>query len=648
MSSQQPAVGNSSPPREAHGSLVHAEEENLFNIPQSEATGQKSTDMEEPPFLQQQVALQEQLCTRERSIQKLTLSLSLPPSIHKHTQFQSDWQAKLEQLQNQHKQESLQQQKEHIEQLRLLQAQIMNELRMNSSVTSEQAPSTSIRVSDAPSLRVSHSMDLIRESSSSPLSAVEGEKISEKSQGLSRAHSISDPQLSRITTSQTLSLNSSPVKAHSTNHTPVSSPPCATTKSPSQPMLEGGRAQGGQNQAERVDSSDFSAGHSFGFYQPATTTSSAALVRTSTTESLDQSSAATSIDASPIKLDDDQMKLTLSDVDDDDDNQSLNIIPRMSPQLKSIAVGGGSISSSMSPPKPPQRRLVWMESNQQSSTPAPSLSISTPATKLTVKTSPVAQSIVAPTPVYPAIQLSPMYSSAVSPHSIRLSPGNANVTLTSPSTFNRGSVVNESLSRATLMEKHKKHMDDLKLYYESELLHLRKKLDTLESDRTDPSATSTRRSLSPLSSSFTSTQRSPLPTTPKQSRQMYFPSSLMKGRSTRTPTGTGKEFDVHEHRVYLIITGDGNSSGGERSPSPSPAVASSMVNESELWMLQSENARLKGECSELRGRLDQGQREKHALEEQVKRLKEHTVRHQHIINMSLQELYKSHILRLGV
>ena len=65
---------------------------------------------------------------------------------------------------------------------------------------------------------------------------------------------------------------------------------------------------------------------------------------------------------------------------------------------------------------------------------------------------------------------------------------------------------------------------------------------------------------------------------------------------------------------------------GERSPSPGPAVASSMVNESELWMLQSENARLRGECSELRGKLDQGQREKHSLEEQVKRLKEHTVR----------------------
>ena len=86
-----------------------------------------------------------------------------------------------------------------------------------------------------------------------------------------------------------------------------------------------------------------------------------------------------------------------------------------------------------------------------------------------------------------------------------------------------------------------------------------------------------------------------------------------------------------------MITGEGTSSGGERSPSPgpTPAVASSMVNESELWMLQSENARLKGECSELRARLDQGQREKHSLEEQVKRLKEHTVSRKKILDALL-------------
>ena len=78
--------------------------------------------------------------------------------------------------------------------------------------------------------------------------------------------------------------------------------------------------------------------------------------------------------------------------------------------------------------------------------------------------------------------------------------------------------------------------------------------------------------------------------------------------------------------IIPIITGEGGSSGGERSPSPGPAaVASSMVNESELWMLQKENTRLKGECSELRGQLDQGKRERRTLEEQVKRLNEHTV-----------------------
>ena len=440
----------------------------------------------------------------------------------------------------------------------------MSELRENSTTTSEQAPpGSSIRVSSSPSPGVSHSMDLMRESStcSSPISTVEGgEKISnsEKSKGLTRAHSMSDPQLSlTATTSQTISLNLSPVKAHSSNTTPVSSPPRIVNKSPSRPIVVGGERASGQDQTERKDSSDYSAGHSFGFYQPpATTTCGAMIIRTSTTESLDQSSAATSIDASPIKLDDDRMKSTLiSDIDDDDGDdmdQSLNdIIMGKSPQLGG---GGGVLSSTLSPSasKPPQRRLVWTElesNNKKSSTPAhvPSLSVSAPATRLTVKSSPVSHSLVAPTPVYPTVQLSPMYSSAVNAHStgnVRLTPGSANVTLTSPSTFSRGathssSLMNESMSRVTLMEKHKKHMDDLKLYYESELSELRKKLDKLESETIDTSAATAtmsargRRSLSPLSPNFASTQRTPLPTTPRQTRQMYFPSSLMKGRSSR-------------------------------------------------------------------------------------------------------------------
>lgn len=75
----------------------------------------------------------------------------------------------------------------------------------------------------------------------------------------------------------------------------------------------------------------------------------------------------------------------------------------------------------------------------------------------------------------------------------------------------------------------------------------------------------------------------------------------------------------------LYFTGEGTIGGVERSPSPALTVAS-VVNESELWMLQSENARLKLECSELRAKVDEGERERHTLEEQIKRMKEHTVR----------------------
>ena len=62
-------------------------------------------------------------------------------------------------------------------------------------------------------------------------------------------------------------------------------------------------------------------------------------------------------------------------------------------------------------------------------------------------------------------------------------------------------------------------------------------------------------------------------------------------------------------------------------------MAAAVVNESELWMLQNENARLKGECSELRNQVDQSERDKRALEEQVKRMQEHTVRHMHALSL---------------
>ena len=42
MSSKQPTVEDSSPPRETRGSLVHTEEGDLFSLPQGEDAGEKT------------------------------------------------------------------------------------------------------------------------------------------------------------------------------------------------------------------------------------------------------------------------------------------------------------------------------------------------------------------------------------------------------------------------------------------------------------------------------------------------------------------------------------------------------------------------------------------------------------------------------
>lgn len=459
----------------------------------------------------------------------------------------------------------------------MLQAQILTELTVNSSLTSDHVssvPSTSLRIGDTLQPRTSNSPD----SPTSPPLLVKGETLREKMVGLSRTHSTSDPQLAVATPTHRAS-TSSPIKAHSTNNTPAPSP---RGKSPSQ-------LSRGDQRSLHQSASDCSMGPSFGFLQSGPT--STALVRTSTTESLEQSSfeaTTVSIEASPIKADQHQLKQVLSP------DRPLTI-PRMSPNN----AGGNSNSVSQ-----PQRKLAWTESTHQSY-------VTTPPS--TIKTSPASQSVVTPTPQYSVTRPSPGYNS---PYSVRLSPGNTNITMMTPTALGRSGIgsasLNESQSRATLMEKHRKHMEDLKLYYESELSQLRGRLEQLESERNDPSSINTRRSLSPVSPTFASTQRSPQLANTRQPRQLYFPSSLVKGRA-RTPASTG----------------DGNTSCGDASSPTPPAMAAAVVNESELWMLQNENARLKGECSELRNQVDQSERDKRALEEQVKRMQEHTVRHMH-------------------
>ena len=422
------------------------------------------------------------------------------------------------------------------------------------------------------------------------------------------------------------SASPSPVKVSGLDDTPVPNQwmvhsPSPHTKSPS-PSLQG---DGEKNQPHRVrkdtSTTEFSIGASYGFLQSGPSYTSAELVRTSTTASLEQNSKSyddttvatcTSTEASPIKSDG-QLRTLEGILSPDHSPLNLNI-PRISPS----SINGG-MSNSVSPPA--RRKLAWTElssqlSNisQQSST---NISLSPPPRNIVVKTSPT---LLTPTPQYPVIQLSPRYDSPYTGtcNSIHLSPGNTNnSTVATPTVLSRaygssGSVnksVTESQSRAMLMEKHCKHMDNLKAYYESELSQLHSRLERLEAEKNDPSSTptTTRRSLSPLSPSFPASQKSP--NSPRKPvHQLHFPSSLVKNNRARTPASSG--------------TGDGSSGRGDVSPTPAMAA---VVNESELWMLQNENARLKGECGELHIQVDLGLREKHALEEQVKRLQDHNV-----------------------
>jgi hypothetical protein len=92
MSSQQPTVKDSSPPRETQDSLVHTEESNLFSLPQSEDRGEKSMAMKDTG--QQPLPPQGQVRIIVNSFDvylliiyvlppslSVSVSLSLPPSL---------------------------------------------------------------------------------------------------------------------------------------------------------------------------------------------------------------------------------------------------------------------------------------------------------------------------------------------------------------------------------------------------------------------------------------------------------------------------------------------------------------------------------------------------------------------------------------
>ena len=504
----------------------------------------------------------------------------------------------------------MQQKKEHLEQLRQLQAQILSELTVKSPCQTSSDPTPSIAIHEVPQPLSPVSPNSRQSLSSSPVPVIYkgGAASEERIGGLIRTHSSSDPQLTIATHSpKHPSASPSPIKANSTNCTPLSSP---RTKPSSHSPLRC-EANTSPMQQHGSNTPAFSVRPSYGFLQATPPSTGSALVRTSTTESLEQvnrNSVATSVEASPIKADEHSQTKGV----ESRDQYPLNI-SQMSPN----STEGGMADSMM----PAQRKIAWTEASSWQNHPTCEQSLSPPTVNnISIKTSPASQSLLAPISNYPTMQLSPRYASQHGGSLFRSLENTTSVQMTTPSSLGRGgggnasinTTINESQSRALLMEKHHRHMEDLKEYYELELSQLHSRVEKLEVERNNNLSSTARRSISPLSPSFVSSQNSPQrPTTPRQPvRQLYFPSSLVKSRA-KTPTNSGG-------------AGDGSQSGVEVI-SPTPTVTA-VVNESEMWMLQNENARLKGECSDLRSQVDLGQREKHALEEQVKRLHEHTVR----------------------
>lgn len=121
----------------------------------------------------------------------------------------------------------------------------------------------------------------------------------------------------------------------------------------------------------------------------------------------------------------------------------------------------------------------------------------------------------------------------------------------------------EGHSRAALLAKHTKHVEDLKLYYETEMTSLRERIGQLEE--------------APRLGIMHSPQPKLPHSSPVSQRQIKFSD---KSITVQSP---GKDC-VGESR------------------------AESRLNEPELWMLQSENGRLKSNCLELQRHLDETER----------------------------------------
>ena len=121
----------------------------------------------------------------------------------------------------------------------------------------------------------------------------------------------------------------------------------------------------------------------------------------------------------------------------------------------------------------------------------------------------------------------------------------------------------EGPSRASLLAKHTKHVEDLKLFYETELTCLHERIGQLEGG--------------------------------SKLGIMHSPQSKLPQSSP-----------VSQHQIKFSDKSKTVQSPGKECVSDSRTE--SRLNESELWMLQSENGRLKTSCSELQRHLDETER----------------------------------------
>ena len=413
------------------------------------------------------------------------------------THPQSDWQRKLESLQNQHQHETLQQQQEHLEQLKILQQQLLQDLSISA------AEDTSMDATLLPENTSTH------HASGSETPHSEEAHILTQSAGHSQTPSPSRP---------------------------------ANT----QPVVHSSPNKEKEFVKTDLDVSTFSSTHSLEFLQlPPLSGTNPILHRTSSTHSVDEETKTTSPP-------NDFESQSYEETKQSGSPSNISKVPSFTKHFRY-----------QSPP----RRKLWAYSVGQ-------------------PLSPLNTSLQAAAPSPTLINVVP------APHH------------QSPGSYKQ---LTETQSRGNMLDKHRKHIEDLKKYYETELSSMQTKLNQLEvknlSTASPMKNKTPERGVSPLQMfSLDHTQNTDPVHSPNRSHQLIFPSSLAK-----------------ERRVVATSNGD-----NIHRRSASPTVLKT-AHEAELRMLESENGRLKEECTKLQAQLDETERERFANEGQTKRLQQHVV-----------------------